>query len=41
MEPSKPVNKGRYVQPRWVNGGYGVEVLQPGYWTRQQGDIER
>ena len=22
-----------YVQPRWVDGGYGVEVLQPGYWT--------
>jgi len=22
-----------YVQPRWVDGGYGVEVLQPGYWA--------
>ena len=22
-----------YVQPRWVDGGHGVEVLQPGYWT--------
>ena len=22
-----------YVQPRWVDGGYGVQVLQPGYWT--------
>jgi hypothetical protein len=20
-----------YVQPRWVDGGYGVQVLQPGY----------
>src|SRR5215831_239948 len=22
-----------YVQPRWVDGGYGVQVLQPGYWA--------
>ena len=22
-----------YVQPRWVDGGHGVEVLQPGYWA--------
>jgi hypothetical protein len=21
------------VQPRWVDGGHGVQVLQPGYWT--------
>jgi F0F1-type ATP synthase membrane subunit c/vacuolar-type H+-ATPase subunit K len=27
----KPANR-RYVQPRWVDGGYGVEVLEPGYW---------
>jgi hypothetical protein len=25
-----------YVQPRWVDGGYGVQVLQPGYWTDPQ-----
>ena len=31
VAPDKPANK-RYVQPRWVDGGYGVEVLQPGYW---------
>jgi hypothetical protein len=41
MEPSKPTNRGRYVQPRWVDGGYGVKVLQPGYWTGQQGEIKR
>jgi hypothetical protein len=29
--PDKPANK-RYLQPRWVDGGYGVEVLEPGYW---------
>ena len=22
-----------YVQPRWVNGGYEVQVSQPGYWA--------
>jgi hypothetical protein len=22
-----------YVQPRSVDGGYGVQVLEPGYWT--------
>jgi hypothetical protein len=27
-----PVNR-RYVQPHWVDGGYGVEVLEPGYWV--------
>jgi hypothetical protein len=32
IEPSEPDNR-VYVQPRWVDGGYGVEVLQPGYWT--------
>jgi len=21
-----------YVQPRWVDGGHGVQILQPGYW---------
>jgi len=32
IEPSEPDNR-VYVQPRWVDGGHGVEVLQPGYWT--------
>jgi len=32
-EPKEPAKKGIYVEPRWVDGGYGVEVLQPGYWT--------
>ena len=32
-EPSKPAENRIYVQPRWVDGGYGVQVLQPGYWT--------
>jgi hypothetical protein len=32
-EPSKPPENRIYVQPRWVDGGYGVQVLEPGYWT--------
>ena len=30
---SVPAEKRVYVQPHWVDGGYGVQVLQPGYWT--------
>ncbi len=26
-----------YVQPQWVDGGYGVQVLEPGHW----GDPEK
>ena len=22
-----------FVPPRWVDGGYGVQILQPGYWA--------
>jgi hypothetical protein len=36
-EPDKPTKKRIYVQPHWVDGGYGVEVLKPGYWT----DVEK
>jgi hypothetical protein len=32
-EPRGPATDRIYVQPRWVDGGYGVEVLQPGYWA--------
>jgi hypothetical protein len=32
-EPTEPAKKGIYVEPRWVDGGHGVQVLQPGYWT--------
>lgn len=30
---TEPATNRIYVQPRWVDGGHGVEVLQPGYWT--------
>ena len=29
----EPTENRIYVPPRWVDGGYGVQVLQPGYWT--------
>jgi hypothetical protein len=32
-EPSKPTENRIYVPPYWVDGGYGVQVLKPGYWT--------
>ena len=32
-EPREPSANRIYVQPRWVDGGYGVQVLQPGYWA--------
>src|SRR5262245_52291989 len=33
VQSSEPAENRIYVQPRWVDGGYGVEVLQPAYWT--------
>ena len=30
---SEPAETRIYVQPRWVDGGFGVQVLQPGYWA--------
>jgi hypothetical protein len=32
-EPSEPAENRIYVPPHWVDGAYGVQVLQPGYWT--------
>ena len=32
-EPREPAENRIYVQPRWVDGGYGVQVLEPGYWA--------
>ena len=40
-EPSESVENKIYVQPRWVDGGYGVQVLQPGFWTVPKQATER
>ena len=29
----EPTENRIYVRPRWVDGGYGVQVSQPGYWA--------
>jgi hypothetical protein len=29
----EPTENRSYVPPHWVDGGYGVQVLQPSYWT--------
>ena len=29
----EPAQTGTYVYPQWVDGGHGVEILKPGYWT--------
>jgi hypothetical protein len=34
-ELNKPSGKRVYVQPRWVDAGHGVEILEPGRWTVQ------
>ena len=32
--PSRePAQIGTYVYPQWVDGGHGVEILRPGYWS--------
>ena len=41
IEPSEPATNRIYVPPRWVDGGYGVEVLQPGYWSDPKQAAER
>jgi hypothetical protein len=40
-EPREPATNRVYVQPRWVDGGHGVQVLQPGHWTDAKQATER
>ena len=40
-EPSEASENRIYVQPQWVDGGYGVQVLKPGYWTASKQAAER
>jgi hypothetical protein len=35
-QPSEPSENRIYIPPRWVEGGYGVQVLKPGYWAVPQ-----
>jgi len=29
----EPGQTGTYVYPQWADGGHGVEILRPGYWS--------
>ena len=41
-QPTEAAKKnGIYVEPRWVHGGYGVQVLQPGYWAEPKQASQR
>lgn len=33
FESREPATNRVYVQPHWADGGHGVQVLVPGYWT--------
>ena len=33
LESREPAAKRIYVHPHWADGGHGVQVLVPGYWT--------
>jgi len=37
----EPAQTGTYVGPRWVDGGHGVEILTPGYWSDAKQPVER
>ena len=42
--PSRAAGRtGTYIYPQWVDGGHGVEILKPGYWsdTKQRVEEER
>jgi hypothetical protein len=40
--PSRePAQTGTYVDPQWVDGGHGVEILRPGYWSDAKQRVER
>lgn len=32
-EPQRTETNRVYIPPRWVDGGFGVEILVPGYWS--------
>ena len=33
VERPEPAAQKIYVAPRWVDGGHGVEILEPGHWV--------
>ena len=41
VESRESATKRIYVQPRWADGGHGVQVLVPGYWTEAKQEAKR
>ena len=40
--PSRePAQTGTYVYPQWMDGGHGVEILRPGYWSNAKQQVQR
>ena len=37
----EPDHTDTYVDPQWVDGGHGVEILRPGYWRDEKQRIQR
>jgi hypothetical protein len=40
-EPRESTNNKIYIPPRWVDGGHGVQVLKPGYWSDPEEEAGR
>jgi hypothetical protein len=40
-EPEESTNNKIYVPPKWVDGGHGVQVLKPGYWSAPKQEAGR
>ena len=40
-ERTEPAGNKTYVPSRWVDGGYGVQVLVPGYWVEPKQAAKR
>jgi hypothetical protein len=41
FEREEPAPNKIYVSPRWVDGGHGVQVSQPGYWIDLEQEVNR
>lgn len=42
LSPSRePAHTGTYVYPQWLDGGHGVEISRPGYWSAEKQPAER
>lgn len=41
VEPVERTTNKVYVYPKWVDGGHGVQILQPGYWTEPKPPADR